>query len=58
MDIFFDFETYIFFKDENKTKPPVVSSELVFFHKQNILYINICFRRLAEENLVKLVHVK
>ena len=58
MDIFSNFENLnVFFKDENNTKLLVVLSEHVFFHKQNILYINICFKKHVEENLFNLMHV-
>ena len=30
----------------------------VFFRKQNILYINICFKKHVEENLFNLMHAK
>ena len=33
-------------------------SEQVFFHKQSILYINICFKKHVEENLFNLMHAK
>ena len=51
-------KTYVFLKDENNTKPVVVSSELAFFHKQNILDINVCFKKHVEVNLFNVMHVK
>ena len=29
-----------------------------FFYKQNILHINICFKKHVEENLFNLMHAK
>ena len=51
-------KTYVFLKDENNTKPVVVSSEHAFFHKQNILDINVCFKKHVEVNLFNIMHVK
>ena len=55
--IFLILKEYVFFKNENNTKPLAVSSE-TFFNKQSILYVNICFREHVKENLFNLVHVK
>ena len=58
MDIFSNFKNLCLFKDDSNAKPLVILSVHAVFHKQSILYINICFKKHVEENLFNLIHAK
>ena len=52
MDIFSNFENLCLFLRWKQSKTSRG------FHKQSILYINICFKKHVEENLFNLMHAK
>ena len=58
MDNFSNFENLCLFERWKQYKACRGFERARFFHKQNILDINVCFKKHVEVNLFNIMHVK